>query len=391
MSNTAPLNEPANLRTKFHDLFGVLPEFVVRAPGRVNLIGEHTDYNDGFVFPAAIDRYIVMAGSVRRDRQVRAFSVSFNQSATFSLDNLELDPNAPWSSYIRGVAQILQVEGNDLRGINVVVDGTVPIGSGLSSSAAMEMSACLAFEAAADFNLDPVKRAQVCLRAEREFVGVNCGIMDQFISSLGREDHALLIDTRSLGWEAIPLPPQISIVVSDTNIRRGLVDSEYNQRRKECEEAVRMLQTSSPGIFALRDVTFEDLEKHKGELPESVYRRARHVVTENKRVIDGIAALRHGDISEFGRLMNDSHRSLKEDYEVSCPELDALSETARGVNGCFGSRMTGAGFGGCTISLVAETEVECFRNRVSAEYRRATGLETTIYVCRASDGAQRIH
>lgn len=321
---------------------------------------------------------------------MRCFSALFDQSTTFSLDDLPRSEDASWSNYIRGVADILQGEGQALRGMNLVVTGTVPMGSGLSSSAAMETAACLAFETAAGFDLDPVNRALLCQRAEREYVGVNSGIMDQFISCLGQAGHALFIDTRSLEYEAAPLPSGVSIVVSDTNKTRGLVDSKYNQRRAECEEAVRLLQARRPEITALRDVSVEDFRRLESLLPEPVRRRARHVVTENERVIDAKLALNDGDIAGFGVLMDESHESLRYDYQVSCRELDALVQAARTVPGVFGSRMTGAGFGGSTVSMVAIGAVEEFKRTVAAKYTEATGMKSTIRVCQASDGARRI-
>lgn len=379
------------LLDRFTHLYGIAPAFVVRAPGRVNLIGEHTDYNEGFVFPAAINYDITIAGAPRRDQQVRAYSLTFQQSTTFSLEDLQRSEDAPWSNYLRGVALILQTAGYTLRGMNVVVMGTVPLASGLSSSAAIETASCLAFETAGDFHLDPVERARLCQRAEREFVGVHCGIMDQFISSLGKAQHALLIDTRTLEHESVPLPSEgVALVISNTNKRRGLVDSEYNTRRAECEQAVEILKKDLPGIRALRDVGEEDFRRFADRLPESVRRRARHVITENARVLESVRALRAGDLAAFGRLMNASHDSLRDDYAVSCRELDALVESARQIEGVYGSRMTGAGFGGCTVSLVAEEAVETFQKEVGTAYQQATGLAASFYVCQASEGASRV-
>lgn len=379
------------LQDAFADLYGAPPEFVVRAPGRVNLIGEHTDYNDGFVFPAAIDHDIAIAGAARPDRQVRAYSQTFRQSTTFSLDAVTRSEDAPWSNYVRGVAHVLQDTGFTLCGLNAVIAGTVPIGSGLSSSAAMEIASLLAFEAAGGFGVEPVQRALLGQRAEREFVGVQCGIMDQFISALGRANHALFIDTRTLEHEAVPLPERgVSLVIGDTNRRRGLVDSEYNRRRAECQQAVEILKRFLPDITALRDVSEEAFARHAAALPETVRKRARHVVTENARVLESVRALKAGDIALFGRLKNASHDSLRDDYAVSCRELDAMVEAARRAQGVYGARMTGAGFGGCTVSLVAEEAVGAFQREVGAAYRAATGLEAAFHVCRAADGASRI-
>jgi len=373
----------------FGAVVGREPSFVARAPGRVNLIGEHTDYNDGYVFPAAINFEVTIAGRARDDRRVRLRSALYGQQSEFGLDSLGKARRVRWTNYVRGVASILQEEGFGLRGMDALVAGTVPLSSGLSSSAAFEVAASLAFEAAGDFSLSPVRRALLCQRAEREFVGVQCGIMDQFISALGRADHALFIDTRSLDHEDVPLPSTgVAIVIGNTNKQRGLVDSEYNRRREECEAAVEALRRGRPEIRALRDVvSLAELQAHRAELPSVVFRRAKHVVSENERVLTSVAALRSGDVRLFGQLMNESHDSLRDDYEVSCPELDAMVDAARRVHGVYGSRMTGAGFGGCTVSLVDADAVADFERDVGAAYTSATQRRATFYVCRASQGA----
>lgn len=381
------------LESRFIDLFSVAPQVVVRAPGRVNLIGEHTDYNDGFVFPCAIERSIWMAASPRSDGQVRAYALNFEQSSTFPLNAIEKtqNPDEAWSNYLRAIAAILQREGYTLTGVNVATYGTVPIGSGLSSSASMLVAGGLLLASAAGIDIDLKRLALLAQRAEIEFVGVNVGIMDQFISALGQRDHALFIDTRTLEYEAVPLPSEgVQIVIADTNKKRGLVDSEYNTRHSECEQAVATLKENLHSIVALRDVTIEEFERFAHTLPEVVRRRAKHVVTENTRVLESIDALKSGKLSRFGELMNASHKSLKDDYEVSCVELDALVEASRSMDGVYGSRMTGAGFGGCTVSLVANSEVEDFKARVPALYKAATGLDTTIYVTKAEQGAERL-
>ncbi len=384
---------PQELETRFADLFGRPAEIVVRAPGRVNLIGEHTDYNDGFVFPCAIERSIWMAASPRSDGQVRAYSLNFGQSSTFSLNTIEKtqNPSEAWSNYLRAIAAILQKEGVALSGLDVVTYGTVPIGAGLSSSASMLVAAGLMYTSAVGEEIDLKRLALLSQRAEREFVGVNVGIMDQFISALGKRDHALFIDTRTLDYEAVPLPASgVQIVIADTNKKRGLVDSEYNNRRSECEQAVKILKGFLPSITALRDVSIAEFEQYAHALPEVVCKRARHVISENTRVLESITALKSGDIALFGELMNASHESLKDDYAVSCSELDALVTASRSVEGVFGSRMTGAGFGGCTVSLVADSAVNAFQEQVPALYQQATGLETTIYTTKAEQGAERI-
>lgn len=373
----------------FEGVYGRRPEYVAAAPGRVNLIGEHTDYNDGFVFPAAITYSIRIALAPRSDGLVRLHSLNFNQSSSFPLRRIRRVTRMTWSNYVRGVAHILARTGRALRGFDAVLTGDVPISSGLSSSAALEVASCLAFEAASGFELDPVERALLCQRAEREFVGVQCGIMDQFISALGRRDHALFIDTRSLDYEAVPLPSGgVEIVIGNTNKQRGLVDSEYNLRREQCSQAVAVLRKELPDVRALRDVSMEDLRRYEGAMDPTVFKRARHVVTENERVLRSVEALRRGDIALFGRLMNESHDSLRDDYEVSCRELDCMVELARSVPGVYGSRMTGAGFGGCTVSLVTSDRVQEFLETVEAGYRRQTGRVPEFYVCRAADGAR---
>jgi galactokinase len=381
------------IERKFAELFGSAPEFIVRAPGRVNLIGEHTDYNDGFVFPAAIDRDVLIASARRSDDQLRAYTLNFNQSSQFTLESIQpaTEGRERWSNYVRAMAWVFHEEGLPTVGMNCALHGDVPLGAGLSSSAAMLVACGLMFATGAEIPLDPVRLALLAQRAEREFVGVNVGIMDQFISALGQKNHALLIDTRNLTYEAVPLPESgVSIVIADTNKKRGLVDSEYNTRRAECEQAVEILKRFLPDIRALRDVSVEAFERYADKLPEVTRKRARHVITEDARTLESVAALKAGDIAGFGKLMNASHESLKNDYEVSGKELDALVAAARAVEGVYGSRMTGAGFGGCTVSLVADSAVEAFMRDVPPRYKQATGLNTTIYVTTAAQGAQRM-
>jgi galactokinase len=381
------------ITTKYRELYGAEPEIVVRAPGRVNLIGEHVDYNDGFVFPAAIDRDVMIAAGRRDDRMVKLHAMNFNQASAFSLDGVQpaTDGRERWSNYLRAMAWVFHDEGLGTHGINAVLLGDVPLGAGLSSSAAMLVASGNTFAAAAGLELDPVRMALLAQRGEREFVGVNVGIMDMYISALGKKDHALLIDTRSLTFEAVPLPRSgVSIVIADTNKKRGLVDSEYNTRRAECERSVELLRAHIPGITALRDVTPEQFAQFADTLPEITRKRARHVSTEDERTLESVEALKAGNIVRFGELMNGSHESLKTDYEVSCKELDVMVEAARSIEGVYGARMTGAGFGGCTVSLVADSAVERFLTEVPVLYKKATGLTATLYVTTAAQGAQRI-
>ena len=393
MNGTIKTSRLVELENKFAELYGSPPDFVVRAPGRVNLIGEHTDYNDGFVFPAAIDRDMVIAGSVRKDRQVRVYALNFHQSSTFNLDDITHSTEAreKWSNYLRATAYIFDKYNLPLRGMNLVTMGNVPLGAGLSSSAALLVASAVAFASASEITIDPVKVALMSQRAEREFVGVNVGIMDQFISSLGKKSHALLIDTRALTYEAVPLPASgVSIVIADTNKKRGLVDSEYNTRRQECERAVELLKKRLPQISALRDVSMSDFDRFQEDLPEITLKRARHVISEDARTLEGVSALKAGDIERFGVLMNESHFSLRDDYQVSCPELDAMVKAAQSIAGVYGARMTGAGFGGCTVSLVRDESVEEFQEKIPGLYKEATGLNCNVYVTTASQGAERI-
>ncbi len=390
----ATMDAVERLRQNFREQFGAQPEVTARAPGRVNLIGEHTDYNDGFVLPVAIDREVRVSARRRSDSEVHLFAANFERRTVFHLEDVQHHPKERWSHYQRGVVLMLQRRGYKLGGFEAVIDGDVPSGAGLSSSAAVEVAMGTAITALFGLDVEPVQLALLCQEAENEFVGVNCGIMDQFISALGRRDHALFLDCRSLETRQVPLrgasgagEAGTQIVVSDTAVKRGLVDSEYNRRRAECEEAVRRLSQWLPGITALRDVTPERLEQHAAELPEVVWRRARHVVTENARVLASVDALLSGDLTSFGRLMDESHASLRDDYEVSVPQLDVLVTAARSIPGVLGSRMTGAGFGGCTVSLVQGEAVAEFERQVPRAYRAQTGLDPSIYVCRPVDGA----
>ena len=370
----------------FVNAFDAQPELWLAAPGRVNLIGEHTDYNDGFVLPAAIDRHVLMAVSPRDDRQVHLVAADFGARTSFSLDDVVHDKTQRWSEYQRGVAWALQGAGYTLRGMNAVLSSDVPVGSGLSSSAAIEVAMAYAFQLMSDLELDGVERALLCQKAENQFVGMNCGIMDQYIVSLGRRGHALLIDCRSLEYELVPVPDGCDVVICDTKKRRGLVDSEYNRRRQECERGASIL-----GATALRDISVETFVARQNELDEITRMRCRHVITENQRTLDGVAALRDGDVARFGELMNDSHTSLRDDYEVSCHELDLMVEAAQRQPGTLGSRMTGAGFGGCTVSLVRSEHSPAFVTQVAQAYTESTGVVPDVYVCQAEDGVRRLH
>jgi galactokinase len=362
--------------------FGEAPAFLVRAPGRVNLIGEHTDYNDGFVLPMAIDRDSCIALRPRDDGQVLLHSVDHGESVEFSLESLE--KGSGWGEYPKGVAWALQSEDYVLRGWEGVTACEVPLGAGLSSSASFELATARAFECVSGFEWDAPKMALLGQKAENHWVGVNCGIMDQMISAIARAGEATLIDCRDLSFEPAPLPEGKAIIILDTATRRGLVDSAYNERRAQCEEAARLF-----GVKMLRDVTAAELEARSGELDELPLRRARHVIGENDRTVAALAAMRAGDAARLGELMNASHDSLRDDFEVSSKELDVMVEKARAARGCIGARMTGAGFGGCAVALVEMTAAGDFLREVSAAYETATGLEPSLYLCRAGAGAAR--
>ncbi|NWG13181.1 MAG: galactokinase [Acidobacteria bacterium] len=378
------------LHRTFRRLYASKPRFF-RAPGRVNLIGEHTDYNDGFVLPMAIDRGITVAAAPRQDRRVRVFSASMNESREFDLDYPGPRQRGLWLDYVEGVAHALMSRGVRLRGADLALTSDLSIGGGLSSSAALEISVGKALLAVSDQDLDLVSLALAGQQAEHQYVGAKCGIMDQFTAAMGRAGHALLIDCRKLEGTPIPLNlPDSSVVICDTKVRHSLAASEYNARRSECDRAVAALREVLPGVKALRDVTPAELDRWEACLPEPVRSRARHVVTENERTLDAARALAAGDMVRTGRLMDASHRSLREDYQVSCPELDLMVAAATAVPGVFGARMTGGGFGGCTVSLVRSDAVENFRTSVSRDYERATGIKPAIFTVIASDGVQEL-
>ena len=363
----------------FRDRFGSEPR-VYRAPGRVNLIGEHTDYNDGFVLPAALDVETKAAIAPRSDRTLRVHSQIIDETVSFDLDEPDPKPAKHWSDYVRGVAWVLEAAGGHrLTGADLLIDSTVPFGSGLSSSAALEVATGYALLSNSGLPVDRTKLALACQKAENEFVGMRCGIMDQFIACHGAEDHALLIDCRSLDRRLVPVDPSVRLVISNTMVHHEHAAGEYNLRRRDCEEGVKRLSAALPGITALRDVTREDLERNRDLLTPEIYRRCRHVVSENERTVRAADALAAGDVALFGRLMNESHVSMRDDFEISCPEVDRMVELNQAVDGVHGARMTGGGFGGCTISLVEAAAVESFRKQVADGYRAATGLDPQIF------------
>ncbi len=370
---------------EFERRTGTKAPLLARAPGRVNLIGDHTDYNDGFVLPMAIDRAVWIALRPSEDGHVVAHSLDFHEDATFDVNELKRG-NDGWVEYVRGVAWALGARAghaaDSLRGWEGVLAGDVPVGAGLSSSAALELATARAFAATSALAWNPTEMALAAQRAENEWVGVNCGIMDQLISAAGVVGHALLIDCRSLATRAVPLPDDVAVVVLDTATRRGLVDSAYNERRARCEAAARTF-----GVKALRDVDEHMFAERAGELDEVTRRRARHVVSEDARTLAAADALAAGDVRRVGILMDESHRSLRDDFEVSRPELDAMVEIARAQPGCLGARMTGAGFGGCAVALVARDAADRFTAEVARRYEERVKLTPSIYVCAASAGA----
>ena len=378
---------PSVVLEKFKKHFGTEAS-VYRAPGRVNLIGEHTDYNEGFVLPAAIDFFCWVAVGPRNDDKIALYSENFQEGAEAELDDLWSQREGTWADYPLGVAWALEEAGHKPDAASVYILGEVPLGSGLSSSAALEVAVGYALQHTLHRDIDRTVLALTCQRAENEFVGARCGIMDQFVSCHGRAGCALLIDCRSLEYEALRIPPEIRLVVCNTMVKHDHSVGEYNGRRSQCEEGVRRLAAVLPGIQALRDVTCEQLEENRARLTEVVYRRCRHIVSENDRVLRMVERLKSGDTLGISRLMRESHQSLRDDFEVSCPELDLMVEIASAKPGVYGARMTGGGFGGCTINLVEASKAKAFRESVGVEYDSKTGLRPEIHICEPSQGAQ---
>ena len=383
------MDRAAELKKAFAGIYPGEPR-IFRAPGRVNLIGEHTDYNDGFVMPCAIAASTWVAIAPRPDRRLVAYSQDFSEHAEIDLDDPPPGAEHHWSRYVFGVAWVLESAGHRLRGANLLIKGDVPIGAGLSSSAAIEVATGCALLAASEIRIERVGLAKFCQRAENQFVGTRCGIMDQFVSCFGAVDSALMLDCRTLEHHLVRIPPSVTLAMCNTMVKHELASGEYNKRREECERGTRTMAKKKDGVRALRDVTLEDLNRSEADLPGVVYRRCRHVVSENARVTQAVEALHKGDLARFGALMGESHTSLRDDYEVSCSELDLMVDLARQLPGVYGARMTGGGFGGCTINLVRNDCVERFKEAVSRGYAAATGKVPEIYTSTAGEGAGEV-
>ena len=377
------------LSASYQDAFQTSP-LLICSPGRVNLIGEHTDYNEGFVLPAAIDKAIYMAVGPRPDNEIHLIAHDLEETHTTSLDNLT--PTHSWADFILGVADQMQQAGHSIGGFNCVFGGTVPLGAGLSSSAAIENGIGFALNELYHLGLDRVALVKLSQRAENDFVGAKVGIMDMFASMMGRAGHVIKLDCRSLDYTYAPLHMDgIRIVLCDSRVEHSLVTSEYNTRRAECESGVRSLQPFYPHITSLRDVTMAMLDEHLRDAQPLIYRRCAYVVQENGRLLDGVAALEANDVDAFGQLMYGSHEGLSRWYEVSCPELDTLVNIARHQPGVLGARMMGGGFGGCTINLVREEALDAFMTVITKEYKASTGKDTYIHVCKIEDGTHVIN
>ncbi|WP_446744917.1 galactokinase [Silvibacterium acidisoli] len=363
---------------------------VFSAPGRVNLIGEHTDYAGGFVMPAAINFQTLAAISPRADGQIAIYSKNFDELLTYPLDAIPAKASHRWVDYPLGVLTVLRQQGIEIPAFNLTLDGNVPLGAGLSSSASIEVATMAAMLSLTATKLPLPKIALLSQSAENNYVGASCGIMDQFISCCGEEDHALLLDCRSLEYQMAPIPSDISLVIANTMVKHSHAGGEYNQRRAEVEEGARILATHRPEIKLLRDATMDDLEKWGSTMPEGVLKRSRHVISENLRTVAAAKALEAGDLETLGRLMYEAHASYRDDFEASCREADIMVEFASKEPACIGARLTGGGFGGCTINLVKAAEAKGFTERLKEYYHTATGISAEIYLCRASSGVHQV-
>ncbi len=372
--------------------YSVAGEPTVRcaAPGRVNLIGEHTDYSGGFVMPAAIDFHTIAEISPRTDGRISLYSQNMAEEVSYPAEPLPNKARKHWSDYPMGVAWSLAQQGVRAGAFTLTLNGDVPLGAGLSSSASIEVATAMALLELAGASLPLPTIALACQRAENVFVGARSGIMDQFIACAGKQDHALMLDCRSLEYRHLPIPANVRLIICNSMVKHEHAGGQYNVRREEVEEGTRILHARWPSIKALRDATLAQLNDCQTQMPPNVFRRCRHIITENKRVELAASALERGDLPAFGTLMAEAHRSFRDDFEASCSELDTLVEIAAELPGCYGARMTGGGFGGCTVNLVEENEADQFREQIHARYRAATRIDADIYLCRASAGARRL-
>jgi galactokinase len=378
-----------DLTKQFESVFQCPPVLESKAPGRVNLIGEHTDYNDGFVLPIAIQYAVTILASPRADDEIHLYSADFNDSTSFPIsERINHDEKHPWSNYQRGIVDQFQKRSEKISGANLLIQGNVPIASGLSSSAAVEVATAMAIKTLDHIQISDLDLIKLCQTSENEFVGMKCGIMDQFISRMGQKGKALFLDCRNLSYDLIPFPAEhYTVVILNTKIKRELTGSEYNERRSQCEETVRLLNKFLPGISALRDVSVSDFQRYKSELPELTQMRSEHVVFENERVCQFVDAMKQNNAEKMGRLLLDSHRSLRDLFEVSCDELDAMVDIAMTVEGVVGARMTGAGFGGCAIAVVHNGCEEKLKETVFEKYPEKTNIEPEVYISSPSQGA----
>jgi len=378
-----------NLYEQFQSVFNRSPVIHSKAPGRVNLIGEHTDYNDGFVMPIAIQYAVNIIAAPRDDFKMHVYSADFKSESSFEVDReILFDKKNTWSNYQRGVADQMVRKGHTLKGADLLVQGDVPIGAGLSSSAAVEMAAAVTYKMLNNLDISVVEMIQLSQAAENQFVGMNCGIMDQFVSGMGHKSMALFLDCRSLNYELVPFPSDTySVLIMNTRIKRDLTGSEYNERRGQCEAGVQLLKEKKPGIKALRDVSVADFETYQDSLPDDIRKRCRHVVYENERVQRFADALKTKHSDRLGKLLLQSHESLRDLYEVSCPELDLMVTLSMEVKGVIGARMTGAGFGGCAIAMVEKGHETAVKEKILKEYPEKTNIEPEIYLSVPSEGA----
>jgi len=362
-----------------------------RAPARVNIIGEHTDYNDGLVLPTTTALFTSVTALPRPDRIIRIESREMRNVQSFDLDDIEPAKNPGWIDYAKGVAAELEAEGIRLQGADLKIESQIPLGGGLSSSASFELAVATALLRLADRSLPGPSLAAICQRAEIRYAGVNCGIMDQFTIACCKRGNAMLLDCRSLDVEQVAIPPSAGMLIIDSGVKHRLPESAYNKRSDECAEAVKILSQDAPQVVALRDLKLEMLETQKDRLGDLLYRRCRHVVSENQRVRDAYAALRSGDLEKLGKLISDSHASLRDDFEVSCDEVDQLVEIADECTDVPGSRILGAGFGGCVLSLVGLDNIEEVAGKITQKYKQVTGHDPWTHIVQGSEPAQQIH